>query len=105
MAAARSARSRLAPGEQRTVALRVAPKYLAVIRDEGHDNFWTPTIVVESGEVTLHVGGDQPDFAASAGATLSASVRVEAEVKLTTQYRCLHNGAPAAMQARHADMY
>eukprot|EP00936_MAST-01D_sp_MAST-1D-sp1_P000772 g772.t1 len=98
-------RVQLAPGEQQTVALRVAPKYLAVIRDEGRDNFWAPTIVVESGEVTLHVGGGQPDFAGSAGATLSASVRVETEAKLTTQYRCMHNGKPAPTQAWHADMY
>ena len=108
-----NARVHLAPGEQQTVPLRVAPKYLAVVRDEGRDNFWSPNIVVESGEITLHAGGGQPDFAAgSAGATLSTSVRVEAEANLTTQYRCAtHNAgagaddgsAAARAQARHAD--
>ena len=56
-----------------------------VVKSEGRDDFWTPSIFVEAGELTVHVGGGQPDFTEG---VLSASVTVKDSGPLTTQYAC-----------------
>ena len=63
----------------------VTPKYHSVIKDEGNSSFWSPSIVVEKGAFTLHIGGGQPGLTAG---TLEASVTVNDEGALTTEYRC-----------------
>ena len=67
------------------VELEVTPKYHSVVKEEGRDSFWHPTILVEQGTITVHVGGGQPDFTEG---VLSGSVSVTDTGALTTQYRC-----------------
>ena len=78
-------RVHIASGKTATVSLVVTPKYHSVVMNEARDDFWEPTIAVESGEFTIHVGGGQPDFT---GGVLSANVDVTKTGQLTTHYRC-----------------
>jgi beta-glucosidase len=51
----------LAPGAGPvTVRMLLTPQYLSVVREEGLDNFWRPSIEVEAGQFVVHVGGGQP---------------------------------------------
>ena len=79
------ARVHIPAGTSKSVTLTISPKYHSVIKNEGHARFWHPTIAVEAGSFTVHVGGGQPDFAAG---VLSSSVAVETGGALSTQYRC-----------------
>jgi hypothetical protein len=78
-------RIHLPKGATKTTELVITPKYHSVIMDENQDAFWTPTIKVEKGDFTLHVGGGQPDFTQG---VLSDTVTVTEEGRLTTHYRC-----------------
>ena len=82
------ARVHVAKGQSTKVTLTIAPKYHCVVKNEGRDGFWSPKLQVEQGELSVHVGGGQPDFAAKAGAVLSATATVTAEGTLNSHYRC-----------------
>lgn len=75
------------------VQLEVTPKYHSVVKDEGRESFWHPTILVEQGLLTVHVGGGQPDFTKG---VLSANVTVMDTGALTTHYRCPTSDATRA---------
>jgi beta-glucosidase len=78
-------RVHIAAGGKTTVSLLLTPKYHSVVHDAGKDAFWTPSIVVEAGTISLHVGGGQPEFTSG---VRGSSLHIEHEGKLTTQYTC-----------------
>ena len=79
------ARVPVATGQTVTVELELTPKYFSVVKDEGDASFWVPSIAVEAGTLSLHVGGGQPNFTKG---VLSTTVTVKDSGALTTQYRC-----------------
>eukprot|EP01051_Picozoa_sp_SAG22_P009236 SAG22_NODE_755_length_7442_cov_2.270598_4_plen_304_part_00 len=79
------ARVHIAAGATATVLLVVHPKYFSVVKNEGTNSFWTPSIEVEAGALAIHAGGGQPDFT---DGVLSASVVVKAGGALSTEYKC-----------------
>ena len=72
----------------KTVSLIVTPKYHSVVKEEGRSSFWQPTIAVEEGTITLHVGGGQPGFTKG---VLSASVNVTRAGALNTGFACVQD--------------
>jgi beta-glucosidase len=63
-------------GETKTVSLVLDPRSHSVVMENvpgWSSKFWQPTVVVEAGEVLLHVGGGQPGVTPG---VLGGSVRV-----------------------------
>jgi beta-glucosidase len=79
------ARVHIPSGKTVSVDLTVTPKYHSVVKDEGNSSFWNPNIFVESGAISLHVGGGQPGVTKG---VLEVTATVKDSGALTTEYKC-----------------
>ena len=70
----------IAAGASVTESFSIDPAYRSVVMDEGFDNIWTPTRLIEAGELIISVGGGQPGFAPFNGFTQTVQVMSQANL-------------------------